>query len=269
MQRWALGIEYEGTNFYGWQKQLDANPYIQSTVESALSAIACEPIRVVVAGRTDRGVHALRQVVHFDTAVERPVEAWVLGANTRLPKTIRIQWAITVPPTFDARKSAIARRYRYILSASQEGISTLHRHVTCMPRLKKLDVAGMHEAAQALIGEHDFSAFRDSQCQARHPVRVMKQFSVYCAGRLVVFDVTANAFLHHMVRNLVGSLLRVGVGMAPREYLRELLICRDRRLAGPTAPPEGLYLVDVVYAHPTVIVPSVPLGPDFVGLSPV
>lgn len=246
-QRVALGIEYDGAGFSGWQAQRQPGvTTIQELLETALSRIASQPVTTVCAGRTDAGVHATAQVVHFDSAVRRPLRAWTLGANALLPRGISVQWAHEVPAPFHARFSALCRRYRYlILSRSQRPALLADR--VCHVR-RTLDVAGMHAAAQCLLGERDFSAFRAAGCQSRTPMRRVDRISVTRKDGLVVVDITANAFLLHMVRNIVGSLLLVGRGERAADWLATVLEGRDRTQAGATAPARGLYLVDVGYA---------------------
>ena len=243
--RLAVGIEYAGTRYAGWQRQ-DHAPSVQAEVERALGVVADAPVAVVCAGRTDAGVHALDQVVHFDTDAVRPLRGWVLGANVELPSDIALGWAAPVAADFHARYSALARTYRYLV-LNRPTRSPLAAQRVCQWRTP-LDAARMHGALQALVGEHDFSAFRAAECQAQVPVRRVARISVRRDGDLVVFEVTANAFLHHMVRNIVGSALPVGEGARPGAWLAELLAGRERRVAGPTAPPGGLYLAAVEYA---------------------
>lgn len=246
-ERVALCLEYEGLRFSGWQSQRDpARSTVQETLESALSKVADAPVQTVCAGRTDAGVHASAQIVHFDTPVSRPDRAWVYGGNALLPSGVAIQWATVVPGDFHARFSAEARTYRYLVqnrlqrSALTAGHSCHERH--------PLDALAMDRAAQALLGEHDFSAFRGAGCQSKTPMRRVERIAVRRVGEFVLIDITANAFLLHMVRNIVGSLLRVGRGEAGEDWLGLLLSMRDRRHAGMTAPPGGLYLAGVRYA---------------------
>ncbi len=235
--RFALGIEYDGTDFSGWQR-LSHRPSIQGEVEAALSFVAAAPIEVTCAGRTDAGVHARCQVVHFDTTAERSPRGWMMGANSRLPRAIAVLWAQPVNDDFHARFAARARRYLYTLLNRPVRAALEARYVTW--ERVPLDVEAMQRAAQALLGENDFSAFRSAQCQAGTPMRCVHEISVTrCADRVHV-EIEANAFLHHMVRNIVGSLLPIGRGERPVEWLAELLDGRDRNAAGPTAPPTGL-----------------------------
>ncbi len=242
--RLALGIEYDGTDFLGWQR-LSHGPSVQAAVEQALSFVADAPIDVTCAGRTDTGVHAMCQVVHFDTHATRSMRAWTLGACSNLPRSVAVLWTQTVNADFHARFDARARRYRYTLLNRPVRAALEARHVT-WERLP-LDAAVMHDAAQALVGEHDFSAFRAVSCEARHARRNVHEVSVRRDGEHVVIEIQANAFLHHMVRNIVGSLLPVGRGQRPPAWIAELLAGRDRGVAGPTAPASGLTFVGPRY----------------------
>lgn len=242
--RIALGLEYDGAGFAGWQSQPCGNT-VQDVLEEALSRIAGAPLRVVCAGRTDAGVHALAQVVHFDPALERPITAWVRGTNAFLPAAVVVRWAAPVDVDFHARFAARARAYRYVLLNRPVRPAVLAGKVGWCHR--PLDVAAMQTAAAQLVGEHDFSAFRASGCQAKSPVKTLYRFDVVKEGDLIRFDCRANAFLHHMVRNLVGALVYVGMGRRPPHWLGDLLAGRDRCLGAPTYAPDGLYLVGVDY----------------------
>jgi tRNA pseudouridine38-40 synthase len=242
--RYALGIEYDGSAFLGWQR-LSHGPTVQTAVEDALSRIAAQPIAVVCAGRTDSGVHAACQVVHFDSDVERDARAWTAGSNSVLPASVAVRWTQPVDPGFHARYAARERRYRYRILNRPVRAALDARYVTWERRA--LDAARMHAAAQALVGEHDFSAFRTSQCQASHPRRHLQQIVVRRDGDEVIVEVQANAFLHHMVRNIVGSLLMIGRGERPAEWLAQLLEGRNRAVAGPTAPAHGLCFIGPRY----------------------
>lgn len=242
--RVALGIEYHGGGFCGWQTQ-PAACSVQDKLEQALGQIAGERIATVCAGRTDAGVHALAQVVHFDTAADRPESAWVRGSNALLPCTLAVTWATRVEPRFHARYSALGRSYRYVLlnhavrpAADQGRVGWHHR---------PLALDKMRSAAQLLIGEHDFSAFRSAACQARSPVRQMRSLEIERRGDYLIFDLCANAFLYHMVRNIIGSLVYVGNGKHPPQWLGEVLAGRDRTHAAPTFDAAGLYLARVEY----------------------
>jgi tRNA pseudouridine38-40 synthase len=242
--RIALGIEYDGTGFFGWQR-LAHGPNIQAQVEAALSFVANHEVAITCAGRTDAGVHARCQVVHFDSDAARDERAWTLGANTRLPVGISVLWAKPMPVDFHARFSARARRYRYTLLNRAIRPALEARYVSWERR--PLDAGAMHQAAQALVGEHDFSAFRAISCQAAHARRAVHEIAASREGEHVHVDIEANAFLHHMVRNIVGSLLEVGVGERPVEWIAEVLASRDRRLAGATAPSQGLTFIGPRY----------------------
>jgi len=242
--RIALGLEYDGSRFLGWQTQPGGGT-VQDALEGALSMIAGGAVSVVAAGRTDRGVHAREQVVHFDVAAARPTGAWVRGVNALLPPSAAVLWAAPVDAAFHARYSARARSYRYVL------INRPVRPALAAGRVgwfhAPLDVAAMQAAAEDLLGEHDFSAFRSSECQARTPVRTLTALRIERRGERIDFVVRANAFLHHMVRNLVGALVYVGKGRYPPHWLGELLAGRDRTRAAPTFAAEGLYLETIDY----------------------
>ncbi len=242
--RWALGVEYDGSGFVGWETQRNG-PSVQAAVEEALARVAAHPVATVCAGRTDSGVHAWEQVVHFDTAVSRSPRSWTLGANANLPAGISVLWARQVSDDFNARFSALSRRYRYLIYNRPIRLANLRRRMTWWRR--PLDVEAMRRAAVHLLGEHDFSAFRASGCQARTPVRTVSRLDVERTGEVVSLDVEANAFLHHMVRNIAGVLMAVGSGRFPPHWARQVLEGRDRRLGGVTAPPTGLYLYAVRY----------------------
>lgn len=242
--RIAIGISYDGSLYEGWQSQPSGRT-VQDHLERALAQIAGVPVRIAGAGRTDTGVHAVAQVAHFDTDAVRPESAWVRGVNAHLPDEIAVQWALPVEDDFHARFSAFERSYRYVLynHPVRHGVASHHAGWFHRP----LDVGAMCTAAAALVGEHDFSAFRSSECQARSPVRQLHRAEVMRRGPFVLFDFTANAFLHHMVRNLVGCLVYVGKGAHRPEWLGEVLAGRDRRLAAPTMAAAGLYLTGVRY----------------------
>jgi tRNA pseudouridine38-40 synthase len=245
MKRIALGIEYNGSLFNGYQLQSAGTRTVQGELERALSKVANEPVRLTCAGRTDTGVHATGQVVHFDTAVERELKAWMLGGNTNLPRDISIHWVRQVSDEFSARFSAISRSYRYILFNRKVRSAVFQHNVSWS--FEPLDATVMNEAAQLLIGEHDFSAFRSSQCQARHAVREMQAISVKRETDYVILDIKANAFLHHMVRNIMGTLMVIGRGEQPVAWMQEVLQVQDRKKAGMTAQAAGLYLINVEY----------------------
>ncbi|MSP97440.1 MAG: tRNA pseudouridine(38-40) synthase TruA [Betaproteobacteria bacterium] len=245
MNRIALGIEYEGSNFLGWQTQPGGST-VQDTLETALSTIAAVPVSVTCAGRTDRGVHARGQIVHFDTLAERPDSAWVRGANALLPDSVAVLWSMRAAANFHARYSALSRTYRYLL---------INRSVRPALEVRNagwfhapLDVAAMRAAARHFTGEHDFSAFRSSQCQASNPVRTLHALEIEACDGRIIFTLRANAFLHHMVRNIIGTLVYVGKGRHPPHWAAEVLRSCDRSRAAPTFPPEGLCLEHVEYA---------------------
>jgi tRNA pseudouridine38-40 synthase len=242
--RIALGIEYDGSPFSGWQSQADV-PNIQDTLQAALSGIADEPVCVIAAGRTDAGVHALEQVVHFDTGVARPLTAWVRGANALLPESIAVLWAHAVPDEFHARFSARARSYQYVLVNRPSRVGVHHGKVGWFHA--PLDLGGMREAGRHLLGEHDFSAFRSSECQAKTPVKHLQQLDIEKRGDTIIFGLTADAFLHHMVRNIIGCLVYVGKGKHPPRWMLEVLQSRERSRAAPTFAPDGLYLRHTSY----------------------
>lgn len=242
--RTAIGIEYNGDAFEGWQTQRHGRT-VQDTLEIALRKIALEPVQLVCAGRTDTGVHATTQVAHFDTTVRRPLEAWVRGVNSHLPANIAVLWAVEVDDDFHARFSAESRYYRYVLLNRRVRPALLGGRVGWAHGA--LDVQAMREAGKCLVGEHDFTSFRAAECQAKSPVRLMHSVEVTRQGDMVVFDFHANAFLHHMIRNLVGSLVYVGLGRKPVGWMAELLAARNRRIAAPTFSPDGLYLCGVEY----------------------
>ncbi len=244
-KRIALGIEYNGSLFHGYQSQAAGTRTVQDELEKALSKVAAESIRLTCAGRTDTGVHATGQVVHFNTKVSRELKAWMLGGNTNSPRDISIHWVREVNDDFSARFSAISRSYRYILFNRKARSAVFQRNVSWV--FEHLDEKAMHAAAQALLGKHDFSAFRSSRCQAKHAVREMQAIAVKRKGDYVILDIQANAFLHHMVRNIVGTLMKIGTGEQPVEWMAQVLSGRDRKKAGMTAQSAGLYLINVEY----------------------
>ena len=237
-------VEYDGSGFSGWQVQVGA-PSVQQAVEQAVSRVADEPVRVTVAGRTDAGVHALAQVFHFDTHAQRSDYAWVRGVNSNLPASVALLWAGEVSSEFNARFSATGREYQYVILNRAVRPALLARRVT--HEYRPLDVTRMQRAAQSLIGTHDFSSFRAMQCQAKSPVRELRALDVTRYGECVVIRARANAFLHHMVRNLAGVLMDIGAGEREPDWAGEVLAARDRTVGGITAPPDGLYLTAVEY----------------------
>jgi tRNA pseudouridine38-40 synthase len=255
----ALGIEYDGASFFGWQRQREVAS-VQQHVEKALSVIANEPIDVYCAGRTDAGVHGTGQVVHFETTAIRKLAAWTMGVNANLPDQVAVRWAKEVPESFHARFSATARRYRYVIYNSDYRPAILAKGVSHYHG--QLDETLMHEAAQLLLGENDFSSFRAAHCQSNSPNRNVMHISVERFNQYIVIDIKANAFVHHMVRNIVGSLITVGRKEQPVEWIKWLLEQKDRKLASATAKAHGLYLVAVDYPKEFDL-PQVPMGPLF------
>lgn len=264
VKRYALVVEYNGARFQGFQKQASTPNTVQAALEQALSKIAAQPVTLVCAGRTDAGVHATRQVVHFDTTVERPHRAWREGSNTHLPDTVRVQDCYPVPTAFHARFSALARTYRYLTYCSEVRPALLSDLVTWYRQ--PLDIEAMSSAGQYLLGEHDFSSFRASQCQARNPMRNVERLMLERRGPLIIMEIKANAFLHHMVRNIIGALFEVGRGAKPIEWMAHLLSVCDRRQNAATAPAYGLHFVGVDYP-PEFGLSSQPFGPNFLEVS--
>ncbi len=242
--RFAAGVEYDGSGFSGWQRQAGART-VQDCLEAALSRVADHPVRVVTAGRTDAGVHACAQVVHFDSPRDRGERGWMRGATSNLPEDVAVLWVRRVPEDFHARFSALERCYRYLILNRPVRPTYLARRVTWIYR--PLALGPMREAAAHLVGRHDFSAYRAQGCQARTPVRELRRLEVWRRGDLVGIEACANAFLHHMVRNIAGVLIAVGAGERPPVWSREVLEGRQRALGGVTAPPDGLYLAAVRY----------------------
>jgi tRNA pseudouridine38-40 synthase len=242
--RFALGIEYDGSAFNGWQSQVDGRT-VQDVLERALAAVAATKIRVACAGRTDAGVHALCQIAHFDTEVSRPDTAWVRGVNAHLPETVAVRWVQAVAPEFHARFSAQGRRYRYALLNRPQRPALWANYAGW--HHAPLNADAMHEAAQIWLGEHDFSAFRAAECQAKSPVKTIYQADVRRQGEWILFDFHANAFLHHMVRNLVGTLVYVGKGAHAPIWAAEVMESRNRAVAAPTFAASGLYFSGVDY----------------------
>jgi len=243
--RIAVGIEYDGSQYRGWQRQQKGVDSIQEKVEAALSFVADQPVAVQCAGRTDAGVHATAQVAHFDTEAVRTEHAWVMGATTQLPSDICVRWARPVSDEFSARFSAFRRRYRYVIFNSPVRPALFINQLTW--NYRPLDVDKMVESSRCLLGEQDFTSFRAVQCQAKTPMRNVTRLELFRRGNLIIMDIEANAFLHHMVRNIAGVLMAVGAGHRPVEWVQEVLGARDRTKGGVTAPPYGLYFVGVSY----------------------
>jgi tRNA pseudouridine38-40 synthase len=242
--RIALMVEYDGSQYYGWQAQTGLRT-VQQVLEDALSNVAAHEISVVCAGRTDTGVHATSQIVHFDTETERATRAWIHGANSFLPKDVCVRWAREMPDDFHARYSAMARRYCYVIYNTAVRPALLRSNVTWQYR--QLDHRVMQEAGQFLLGEQDFTSFRSIECQSKTPMRNIQHLQVNRMGDMIIIDIRANAFLHHMVRNIAGVLMVAGSGRRPLSWVQEVLLAKDRKLGAETAPPYGLYLTGVSY----------------------
>lgn len=261
MQRVALAVRYDGAGYHGWQHQENVVT-VQDSLERALARVANHSVSLVCAGRTDAGVHATGQIVHFDTDANRDERSWTFGANANLSSDITVLWAKRVSDDFHARFAATARTYRYVLLNQDVRPGILKNAVGWY--FRHLEVGPMHQAAQYLLGEHDFSAFQGSGCQAKHPNRTVYQLDVIRKGNMLVFEIKANAFLLHMVRNIVGTLIQVGEGAKPVSWISEVLHARDRRAAGVTIMPNGLYLVAVDYPQ-RFDLPKIAKGPFFLG----
>ena len=244
MTRWAAAVEYVGTCYAGWQSQPHAVS-VQGEIETALAKVAAHPVAVSAAGRTDAGVHGYAQVIHFDSPSARSPYGWLLGTNSHLPPDISLRWVQPVREDFHARHSALARRHRYVILNSRARSALLADRAAWLAW--NLDAEAMHRAAQALVGELDFSAFRGAQCQSSTPMRCVTDIAVRRENDFVLLDIRANAFLHHMVRNIAGTLLEVGQGRQPEAWVGEVLAGRDRTRAGVNAPPQGLYFVAADY----------------------
>lgn len=256
--RLAMGVEYDGSAYCGWQR-LKHSASVQASLEDALSKVANRKVTIHASGRTDSGVHATRQIIHFDAPVPRSQKAWVFGANANLPRDVAVRWVTEVPDEFHSRFKALARRYRYVV-LNQPSRPVLERANVTWCR-DSLDADAMHRAAQALVGEHDFSSFRAAGCQSKTPWRHLHFIEVHRHGPLVVIDVQGNAFLHHMIRNIAGALITVGRGERGDDYLAELMALKDRSLADVTAPASGLHFVDSLYDERWGL-PREPLGPN-------
>lgn len=265
MMTYAIGIEFVGTHYRGWQRQVSANS-IQQTLETAFSKVANTAIELIAAGRTDAGVHAANMIAHFTTNVKRPVYNWIRGVNSLLPKDVAVIWIVPVPDDFHARFKAIGRRYRYITFNHLYRPAILHGKVT--HHYKPLAVEPMRIAAQSLLGTHDFSSFRASECQSNQPIRHVKRAQFIKHGAFLVLDIEADGFLHHMVRNIMGALFAIGEGKLPPTAITELIAHKDRTLAPPTASPDGLYFVSASYPDTyQQHLPTLPVGPLWLGLS--
>lgn len=258
MARIALGIEYNGNRYRGWQTQQEGVPTVQLALEQALAKVADHPVTVVCAGRTDAGVHGCGQVVHFDSDAARSMHAWQFGGNSNLPADISIRWAVPVPDDFHARFSAMSRRYRYVIYNHPIRPALLADQVSW--QFRPLNVEAMREGARHLLGEHDFTSFRGIYCQSKSPVKTLHRLDLFQRGNLIVLEAEANAFLMHMVRNIAGTLMAVGTGKRAPDWVKEVLEARNRALAAPTAPPYGLYLVGIGYPE-RFNLPQEPYGP--------
>lgn len=241
----ALGVEYMGSDFHGWQLQKSGIRTVQQVVEVALSSVANHPVRVFCSGRTDAGVHAVEQVIHFETTADREDKAWLFGGNVNLPADVNFVWAKCVNDDFHARFNAYARQYHYKIHNTKVRSAIIDKHSLWEPRVLNLDA--MQEAGGYLLGEHDFSAFRGSLCQAKSPIKTIEFITITKQDDNILLDIKANAFLHHMVRNIVGTLLKIGKGERPVEWIQEVLDSKDRREAGATAQPQGLYFIKAFY----------------------
>ena len=247
MPRIALAINYNGSHFHGWQAQRENIPTVQKALTRAVSIIADEAVVLHCAGRTDTGVHATKQVVHFDTTAIRPEKAWVMGSNANLNDHVSVFWAGQTPDDFDARHSADSRQYLYLIHNGPVRSALMPEYLTTERR--KLDVDAMHRAAQTFIGEQDFTSVRAASCQSKTAIRHVTSIDVQQQGNLIAIRITANAFLHHMVRNIAGVLIDVGVGEREISWVADLLAAKDRTKSSVTAPPNGLFLIDVGYPN--------------------
>ena len=262
--RVALGVEYDGSHYCGWQRQKHDTRTVQENLESALSKVANHPVQVICAGRTDTGVHGVGQVVHFDTESDRTDKGWIFGCNTNLPDSISVRWAKPVAEEFHARFSAVSRAYRYVIYNHPIRPALGMQHLTW--NFRPLDMALMQAAANVLVGEHDFSSFQAQGCQAKSPIRTIHHIKLQRRGRLIIMDIQANAFLQHMVRNIAGVLMAIGCGKEPLSWAEEVLNHKNRTLGGVTAPPYGLFFMRVGYPpqfdipDPEPDVPFMPLG---------
>ncbi len=258
----AVEVEYDGTHYYGWQIQRKPTmPTVQAEIERALSIVANEPIHTYCAGRTDSGVHATSQIIHFETRAVRSEKSWICGTNVNLPRNIVIKWAKSVPEDFHARFSATARTYRYIILNSSVRSAILDKKITVIPR--QLNIETMQDAANFLLGENDFSAYRGAGCQSNTPFRCVNYIKVFKQDDFVITEICANAFLLHMVRNIMGVLIEIGLGNQNAIWAKEVLDTRDRTQAAKTASPDGLYFVQVHYPEHYDL-PKTPFGPVFI-----
>lgn len=262
MPRYAASIQYDGASYHGWQSLKSGLPTVQAAVEKALSKVANHQVSVVCAGRTDAGVHGCNQIIHFDSDSVRTERGWTYGANTNLPDSVAVNWVKPISDEFHARFSATWRRYRYVILNRPIRPAHLPKGVTW--NYRPLDAERMKEAGAHLVGRHDFNAYRAVQCQAKNPVREVTRLDIRRFGDLIVIDIQANAFLHHMVRNIAGVLMAIGSGKYEPAWAKEVLETRDRTQGGVTAPPYGLYFVDVGYPDEFEL-PETPSSPFFLG----
>lgn len=265
MTTYAIGIEFIGTNYRGWQCQSHDNRTIQHALQTAFSKVANNPIEIVASGRTDAGVHAGNMVAHFCTDVHREPYNWLRGVNTLLPKDIAVRWLVPMPDDFHARFKAKTRRYRYITLNQPHRPAILFGQVT--HHYTPLDLAPMQMAVKDLLGTHDFTSFRASQCQSNRPIRHLIRADLFEHGQFLVLDIEADGFLHHMVRNIMGTLFAIGERTLPSTAIKTLITQKDRRLAPPTASPDGLYFVNATYDdHFQALLPNLPLAPSWLNL---
>ena len=263
MQRYAIGIEFCGTQYRGWQTQQAGVASVQETLEKVLSKIANEPISLHGAGRTDAGVHATNMVAHFDTTAIRPERGWMMGANSQLPKDIAIQWIKSMSTDFHARFKASSRRYRYVVYNAPHRPALLHQQVTHI--YSPLDAKKMIAAAAKFEGTHNFESFRAASCQSKQPIRHVTHCRLFEHGRYLVLDIQADGFLHHMVRNIMGCLLEIGQGEYDIDHIDTIFAAENRQAAGVTAPPDGLYFIHANYPEQFAL-PQRPLGPHWLNL---
>lgn len=262
---YAIGIEFIGTHYRGWQRQEHDSNTIQAQLEYAFSKIANHPVEIIAAGRTDAGVHASNLIAHFCTDVHRKPYNWLRGVNTLLPNDIAVRWLVPMPDEFHARFKAKTRRYRYITLNQTHRTAILHRQVT--HHYLPLDFDKMALASQSLLGVHDFSSFRASSCQSNQPVRTVSKAALIRHGQFLVLDIEADGFLHHMVRNIMGTLFAIGEGRLPSDAIKTLIAKQDRRLAPPTASPDGLYFINATYDNKfQQLLPNLPLTPIWLNL---
>jgi tRNA pseudouridine38-40 synthase len=266
MARIALGISYNGATYHGWQYQNPDLATVQDEVQKALSIVADHPVTVTCAGRTDSGVHATSQIVHFNSESPRELKSWISGVNANLPDSVSVNWSRAVVPEFDARHAATSRRYLYLIYNARIRSALMPELLTKEHRV--LDVNAMNESARALLGVNDFSSYRAASCQSLTPIRNIHNIEIRRIGELVLVDISANAFLHHMVRNIVGVLMDIGSGEKPISWVADLLGLKDRTKAGVTAPPNGLYLIQVDYPDKFGL-PKGPCLPHFLGALPL